>query len=41
MSTPDLADRIILAMGRKLKAKIVTVDRHFEGLEDAIWIGAD
>ncbi len=38
-STPGLADGIVLATGRKLKAKVLTGDKHFRGLGDVIWIG--
>lgn len=39
ISTPSLADGIIVAVGRALQAKIVTGDKHFKGLQDVIWIG--
>ncbi len=36
---PSLIDAIILATARKLKAKIITGDKHFKELEETIWIG--
>ncbi|MEM3958609.1 MAG: hypothetical protein QXO47_10470 [Thermoproteota archaeon] len=36
---PSLTDGIVLATGRTLKAKIVTGDEHFKGLDEVIYIG--
>lgn len=36
---PSLADGIVLATGRVLKAKVVTGDEHFRGLADVVYIG--
>ncbi len=36
---PSLIDAVILAIARKLKAKIITGDRHFKELKETIWIG--
>jgi len=36
---PSLTDGIVLASGRTLKAKIVTGDEHFKGLDEVVYIG--
>lgn len=36
---PSLTDGIVLATGRTLKAKIVTGDEHFKGLNEVVYIG--
>ncbi|AEM38438.1 PilT protein domain protein [Pyrolobus fumarii 1A] len=38
-SKPSLADAIILAAARMLGAKVLTGDKHFEGLPETIWLG--
>ena len=35
---PGLADAIILAMARLRDAKVLTGDRHFEGLSETSWL---
>lgn len=39
LNKPSLADGIILATGRCLRAKILTGDEHFKGLDEAVYIG--
>lgn len=39
LKKPSLTDGIVLATGRLLKAKIVTGDEHFKGLNEVIHIG--
>ena len=34
-----LVDAIILVSARKLKAKIVTGDKHFKGFKETVWLG--
>jgi len=36
---PSLFDGIVLAVARKLGAKVVTGDEHFKTLQEVIWIG--
>lgn len=36
---PSLTDGIVLAAGRTLKAKIITGDEHFKGLDEVIYMG--
>ncbi len=36
---PSLNDALVLAIARKLGAKILTGDKHFKDLEETIWIG--
>ena len=38
LKKPSLTDGIVLATGRILKAKIVTGDEHFKGLNEVIYI---
>jgi predicted nucleic acid-binding protein len=38
LKTPSLTDGIVLAAGRMLKAKIVTGDEHFKGLNETIFL---
>ncbi|MGA8711210.1 MAG: type II toxin-antitoxin system VapC family toxin [Thermoplasmata archaeon] len=40
LSQPSFADAIILAFARRLGARVLTGDRHFEGLSETEWIGA-
>jgi len=40
LKKPSLADGIVLATGRILKAKIITGDEHFRGLDEVVYIGA-
>ncbi len=37
-SKPSLVDAVILAMARILKAKILSGDEHFRGLDNVIWL---
>jgi predicted nucleic acid-binding protein len=37
-NTPSLADAIVLATARMLKAKVLTGDTHFKSLPETIWI---
>ncbi|MEM2981340.1 MAG: PIN domain-containing protein [Thermoproteota archaeon] len=39
LKKPSLTDGIVLATGRTLKAKIVTGDEHFKGLDEVVYIG--
>ncbi|MEM2930757.1 MAG: type II toxin-antitoxin system VapC family toxin [Thermoproteota archaeon] len=39
LKKPSLTDGIVLATGRTLKAKIVTGDEHFKGLNEVVYIG--
>lgn len=39
LKKPSLTDGIVLATGRTLKAKIITGDEHFKGLDEAVYIG--
>ena len=39
LEAPGLFDAIILGTARKLGAKVLTGDRHFEGLADTEWMG--
>ncbi len=36
---PSLADAVVLAQARRLKARVVTGDPHFRGLPEVIWLG--
>jgi len=36
---PSLFDAIVLATARTMKAKIVTGDQHFRGLDETLWVG--
>ena len=38
LNQPSLFDAIILAMGRSLKAKILTGDQHFKNLPETLWL---
>lgn len=37
-SRPSLADAIVLAVARILRAKILTGDEHFRGLDNVVWL---
>lgn len=39
LKNPSLFDAIVLAVGRVIKAKIVTGDEHFRNLPETMWIG--
>lgn len=39
LKKPSLTDGIVLATGRTLKAKIITGDEHFKGLDEVVHIG--
>jgi predicted nucleic acid-binding protein len=39
LESPGLADAVILASARMLKAKVLTGDQHFRGLPDTEWLG--
>jgi predicted nucleic acid-binding protein len=39
LKSPSLFDAIVLAVGRVVKAKIVTGDEHFRNLPETVWIG--
>jgi len=39
LKKPSLADGLILATARALKAKIITGDEHFKGLNEVVYIG--
>ena len=39
LKSPSLFDAIVLALGRAVKAKIVTGDEHFRNLPETVWIG--
>jgi predicted nucleic acid-binding protein len=39
LKSPSLFDAIVLAVGRVIKAKIVTGDEHFRNLPETEWIG--
>jgi predicted nucleic acid-binding protein len=39
LKNPSLFDVIVLAVGRVIKAKIVTGDEHFRNLPETVWIG--
>jgi predicted nucleic acid-binding protein len=39
LKKPSLTDGIVLATGRILKAKIITGDEHFRGLDEVVYIG--
>lgn len=36
---PSLFDGIVLAFGRRFKAKILTGDEHFRNLPETLWLG--
>ncbi len=36
---PSFADCIILSFARVLGERVVTADRHFQGLSETVWIG--
>lgn len=38
LKSPSLFDAIVLAVGRVIKAKIVTGDEHFKNLPETVWI---
>lgn len=38
LRSPSLFDAIVLAIARKLKAKVITGDEHFRSLPETIWI---
>ena len=40
-TVPGLADAIVLATARILKAKVLTSDKHFKNLKETIWIGKE
>lgn len=39
LKSPSLFDAIVLAVGRVVKAKIVTGDEHFRNLPETVWVG--
>ncbi len=39
LKKPSLTDGVVLATGRTLKAKIITGDEHFKGLDEVVYIG--
>jgi predicted nucleic acid-binding protein len=39
LKSPSLFDAIVLAVGRVVKAKVVTGDEHFRNLPETVWIG--
>ena len=39
LRTPGLADGIVLATARATGSRLITTDRHFEGLAETIWLG--
>lgn len=39
LKKPSLTDGVVLAIGRTLKAKIITGDEHFKGLDEVVYIG--
>jgi predicted nucleic acid-binding protein len=39
LKKPSLTDGIVLATGRILKAKIITGDEHFRGLDEVVYVG--
>jgi predicted nucleic acid-binding protein len=39
LKAPSLFDAIVLATARKLGAKMVTGDEHFEEINETLWIG--
>ncbi len=39
LNRPSLFDAIVLAVGRNLKAKIVTGDQHFKNMAETLWVG--
>ncbi len=38
LKSPSLFDAIVLAVGRVVKAKVVTGDEHFRNLPETVWI---
>jgi predicted nucleic acid-binding protein len=36
---PSFADAIVLAIARRAGGKVLTGDRHFEGLPETVWVG--
>ena len=38
LKSPGLFDAIVLAVGRAVRAKIVTGDEHFRNLHETVWI---
>jgi len=36
---PSLFDAIVLALARRLGARLISGDAHFKGLEEVLWIG--
>jgi predicted nucleic acid-binding protein len=39
LEAPSLFDAIVLATARKLGAKLMTGDEHFEEINETLWIG--
>jgi predicted nucleic acid-binding protein len=39
LSSPSFADVVILAFAREFVGRVLTADRHFEGLPDVEWVG--
>jgi len=39
LDSPSLADGIVLATARATRSKLITGDRHFKNLDEAIYIG--
>jgi predicted nucleic acid-binding protein len=39
LKSPSLFDAIVLAVGKVVKAKVVTGDEHFRNLPETVWIG--
>jgi len=39
LESPSLADGIVLATARATRSKLITGDRHFKDLDEAIYIG--
>jgi len=40
LQPPSFADCVVLSFARHLGGRILTADRHFEGLPETVWIGA-
>lgn len=38
LESPGLGDALVLATARETQAKVLTGDRHFKGLPEAIWL---
>lgn len=39
LGQPSFADCIVLSFARGLNGRVVTADRHFQGLRETVWIG--